>query len=223
VRSSRVVRASGCQCQSRNSPGFVPTILRYSGIWGAADEAVQNNEHKKVPAKFRFTIIHGHRNNRVITSTTTTNIVQNIIARYKVFKKSSRFLKSIFYSFFENFAKIPFLFIFVEQFLCKWRYQKTRSERLSYFSEWMRCPDRVSWAIMQIALRSAQAATAGIPTAVAMLRPQVENQANHSSTSNSGDPHSCRYAQTPGREPGQPQQQQQQQGSPQLSGCSDPR
>ncbi len=28
------------RCQSRNCPGFDPSILRYSGIWGAADEAV---------------------------------------------------------------------------------------------------------------------------------------------------------------------------------------
>ncbi len=40
MRSSRVVRASfDCQCQSRNSPGvYDPSILRYSEIWGAADE-----------------------------------------------------------------------------------------------------------------------------------------------------------------------------------------
>ena len=29
---NRVVRASDCQCQSRNSPGFDPSILRHSGI-----------------------------------------------------------------------------------------------------------------------------------------------------------------------------------------------
>jgi hypothetical protein len=46
MRSSRVVRAlSGCQ--NRNSPVFDPSILGHSGIWGAADEAVLNNEHKK--------------------------------------------------------------------------------------------------------------------------------------------------------------------------------
>ncbi len=39
MRSSRVVRASGCHCLSRNSPGFDPSILRHSGIWGAAYEA----------------------------------------------------------------------------------------------------------------------------------------------------------------------------------------
>ncbi len=47
MRSSRVVRASGCQCQSRNSPRFDPSILQHSRIWGAADEAVLNNVHKK--------------------------------------------------------------------------------------------------------------------------------------------------------------------------------
>ncbi len=45
IKSSRVVRASGCQCQSRNSPGFDPSILRHSGIWGAADDAVLNTVH----------------------------------------------------------------------------------------------------------------------------------------------------------------------------------
>jgi hypothetical protein len=46
MRSSRVVRASGCQCQSRNSPGFDRSILRQSGIWGAADEEMLNNVPK---------------------------------------------------------------------------------------------------------------------------------------------------------------------------------
>jgi hypothetical protein len=53
MRSSRVVRASGCQCQSSNSPGCDPSILRHSGIWGAADEAVLNTvqkmKNKKTP------------------------------------------------------------------------------------------------------------------------------------------------------------------------------
>ncbi len=35
-------RASDCQCHSRNSPGFDHSILRHSGIFGAADEAVLN-------------------------------------------------------------------------------------------------------------------------------------------------------------------------------------
>jgi hypothetical protein len=46
--SNRVVRASGCQCQSRNSPWFDPSILRHSESEGrAADEAVLNNVQKK--------------------------------------------------------------------------------------------------------------------------------------------------------------------------------
>ncbi len=49
MRSSHVVRASGCQYQNRNSPGFDPSIFRHRGIWGAADEAVLNNVHKKIP------------------------------------------------------------------------------------------------------------------------------------------------------------------------------
>ncbi len=45
MRFSLVVRASNCR--SRNSPGFDPSILRHSGIWGAADEAVLNTLHRK--------------------------------------------------------------------------------------------------------------------------------------------------------------------------------
>ncbi len=47
MRSSRVVRAFDCKCQSR----FDPSMLRRSGIWGAADEAVLNNVHKKKKKK----------------------------------------------------------------------------------------------------------------------------------------------------------------------------
>ncbi len=47
MRSTRVFRASGCRCQSRNCPRFDPSILRHSGILGAADEAALNNIHKK--------------------------------------------------------------------------------------------------------------------------------------------------------------------------------
>jgi hypothetical protein len=37
---NRVVRASDSQCATYNYLGFDPSILRHSGIWGAADEAV---------------------------------------------------------------------------------------------------------------------------------------------------------------------------------------
>ncbi len=43
MTSSRVVWASDSQCRSSNCPGFDPSILRHSGIWGAADEAVSLN------------------------------------------------------------------------------------------------------------------------------------------------------------------------------------
>ncbi len=46
MKSSLVVRASDCQCRSRNSPQFNPSILRHGGIWGAAEEAVLNTVHK---------------------------------------------------------------------------------------------------------------------------------------------------------------------------------
>ncbi len=48
MRPSQVVRASDSQCRSRNCPGFDLSILRHSGIWGAADEAVLNIVHKKI-------------------------------------------------------------------------------------------------------------------------------------------------------------------------------
>ncbi len=57
MRSSRVVRASDSQCRSSNCPGFDPSILRHSGIWGAADEAALNIEHKKsekAPLKINY-------------------------------------------------------------------------------------------------------------------------------------------------------------------------
>ncbi len=57
VRSSRMVRASDCQCQSRSSPGFYPSILRQSGIWGGADEAVWNIVEKNLELKTTLTLV----------------------------------------------------------------------------------------------------------------------------------------------------------------------
>ncbi len=48
LRSSQVVRASGCQCQSRKSPGFDPSILRHNEIWGA--------KSKESPFKKKFSM-----------------------------------------------------------------------------------------------------------------------------------------------------------------------
>jgi hypothetical protein len=47
MRSSRVVRFSGCQCQSHNIPEFDSSILRHSGILGVEDEVALNIVHKK--------------------------------------------------------------------------------------------------------------------------------------------------------------------------------
>ncbi len=50
MRSSRMIRASDSQCRSRNSPIFDPSILRHSGFWGVADEAVLITvQRKKIP------------------------------------------------------------------------------------------------------------------------------------------------------------------------------
>jgi hypothetical protein len=54
MRSSRLVRASDCQCRSRNSPGFDPSILRHSRSGGATNETVLNKVpyiRKKIPLK----------------------------------------------------------------------------------------------------------------------------------------------------------------------------
>jgi hypothetical protein len=47
MRYSLVHRAFDCQCRSRNSRGFDPSILPHIGIWGSADEAVLNTVHRK--------------------------------------------------------------------------------------------------------------------------------------------------------------------------------
>ncbi len=54
MRSSQGVKASDCQCRSRNSPGLDPSILR---IWGAADEAVLNTVHRKKIQKMPLLIL----------------------------------------------------------------------------------------------------------------------------------------------------------------------
>ncbi len=46
MRSSWVVGASNSQCRSRNCPGFDPSMLRHSGIWGVADEVVSYIKRK---------------------------------------------------------------------------------------------------------------------------------------------------------------------------------
>ncbi len=57
MRCSRVARASDSQCRSCNCPGFDPSILWNSGIWGAADIAVLNIVRKKVLKKSPENII----------------------------------------------------------------------------------------------------------------------------------------------------------------------
>ncbi len=51
MRSSRAVRASGFECQSRNSPEFDHSILLHCGICGATDKAVLFNVHEKTKQK----------------------------------------------------------------------------------------------------------------------------------------------------------------------------
>jgi hypothetical protein len=47
MRFSLRVKASGCQCNSCNGPGFDPSLRRHSGIWGAADLLVMNTVRKR--------------------------------------------------------------------------------------------------------------------------------------------------------------------------------
>ena len=54
MRCSRVARASDSQCLSNKCPGFDPSILRHSGIRGAADEAVLNTVHTRQNKKKTF-------------------------------------------------------------------------------------------------------------------------------------------------------------------------
>ncbi len=49
--SWRVVRSSDSLCQSRNCPGFDPSILRCNGMWGAADEAALSKLLKEKKTK----------------------------------------------------------------------------------------------------------------------------------------------------------------------------
>ncbi len=53
-----LIKWSDSQCRSRNYPGFEPSILRHSGIWGAVDEAqcwisfMKKTKSKKSPFKY---------------------------------------------------------------------------------------------------------------------------------------------------------------------------
>ncbi len=51
--------ASACQCQSRTSPGFDPSVLRHSDIWGAAEETVLN-KYDKLRNRQQINFLTGH-------------------------------------------------------------------------------------------------------------------------------------------------------------------
>ncbi len=76
MRSSFVVRASDSQWSSSlNSPGFGPSILRHSGIWVAADEAVFNIEHKKIKYKKSPFLISNSIDSRARKSSPGTTVL----------------------------------------------------------------------------------------------------------------------------------------------------
>jgi hypothetical protein len=63
MRCSGVARASDSLCRSRNCPGFDPSILRHSGIWGRQMKQcwikyIQKNIQKNTPAKFTVFVTH---------------------------------------------------------------------------------------------------------------------------------------------------------------------
>ncbi len=77
MRSNQVVRAPDRQWQSRNCPGFDPSILRHSGILGAADEtglkstARKSKNHPKKLNNFLdrfFSHFRGKNRYNVLTS-----------------------------------------------------------------------------------------------------------------------------------------------------------
>ncbi len=75
MRSSRVVRASDCPCRSRISPRFDPSILRHSGIWGAADEAMcRRKKIRKIPL-FNWPV-NGMKNEFYADSKTVENVAK---------------------------------------------------------------------------------------------------------------------------------------------------
>ncbi len=64
MRSSRVARASYCQCRRRNSPGFDPSNLQYSGIWGggrwSSIEWSTQKKFKQNPPSINLLNKYGH-------------------------------------------------------------------------------------------------------------------------------------------------------------------
>jgi len=79
MRSSLVVGASDRQCRSRNCPGFDPSILRHSGIWEAAEEAVLNIVHRKEKIKIKIPPL------TIITSNTASNCAHLAVILSAVF------------------------------------------------------------------------------------------------------------------------------------------
>jgi hypothetical protein len=51
MRSSQVAGAHDYQSQGSNSPRFNQSILKHSGVWVAADEAVLNIQYIKNPSQ----------------------------------------------------------------------------------------------------------------------------------------------------------------------------
>ncbi len=84
MRSSRVGRASDCQCRSRNIPGFDPSILRHNRVWGAADEAVLIQVHIKNPKNHPVYFSRGTTNQKNL-KTLYTVIINYHFRRCKKF------------------------------------------------------------------------------------------------------------------------------------------
>ncbi len=88
--SSRVVRASDCQCQSRNNPGFHSSILLHSGIWRAADEEVLNKVRNFAEIKRPFCEVWE------TSRTTIKHQIQRLRAQLTELKQIRKYLRCVY-------------------------------------------------------------------------------------------------------------------------------
>jgi len=118
ISLGRVVRAPDFQCQSRNSPGFIPCILQHGWIWGAADEAVLNIVHKKspkIPFKNFFCIsggsevVIGHEPQTVIW--TSSSKVHWSISGNRDNREKMRYFLCVLFSFAIQFMTKIYLYV----------------------------------------------------------------------------------------------------------------
>jgi hypothetical protein len=96
-----------------NIPGFDPSILRHSGIWGAADEAVLNNLHKKENKSKKSPFLY-------ITVLKLINTVAKKWAQITVFWKPRCRKSWTFYAVTQGPSEMNTLLFFIWQ----WKFEK---------------------------------------------------------------------------------------------------